>query len=128
MAVTRRTDIAEFVDDITLTVAPLNGGAVGINEPNPTRGTFQIEDTYVFDIDPSPSGIGKGNFSNTLGGQENNSTTVAQYYREGSRVYMDGRLVQTGTWNITDWDLTLPVGYRPLKTERFYVVCILLVE
>ena len=128
MAVTRRTDNNELYEDIVLSVAPLNGGAVGINEPNPTLGTLQIENTYVRAIGGAVDNgeLKTPNFSNTIGGQENSSTTLAQFYREGSRVYMDGKLdfVQTGTFvTVSDFFMTLPEDFRPLKTERFICSC-----
>lgn len=128
MAVNRRTDTTEFVEDITLTVAPLNGGSVGINEPNPTRGTFQIEDTSVREINSDSSIVvvnGHGGVSLVSGWGPTLFGTPG-YYREGSRVYFESKLQWTsaaGVYNMGDTIFTLDTYARPASSlvEQFVV-------
>ncbi len=142
MGVNRSTANTETLSDITLTVSPntfetSNGyevetvGAVGVNTPNPTDGTFEISDVAVKTLG---SGVTVGSFDTTKWQFFNNNVDnsqqfgIPQFYREGSRVYMDGlirlKAGQTYALNASPPILTLPLGWRPVKNIALPVALI----
>ena len=140
MAITRSTSNTETLEDITLTVSP-NGfvtgsgyatatsGAVGVNTPNPTDGTFEISDVAVRNIG---GGTTRGNLDSTKWEDANRSGgeySPSQFYREGSRVFMEGAIqLKSGSLyslGTTPTILTLPTGFRPKTSQLFVTSCFL---
>jgi hypothetical protein len=140
MGVNRSTANTETLSDITLTVSPNEfetsagyvsavTGAVGVNTPDPTDGTFEISDVAVRNIGTSnPTGnldSARWEDADRSGGEYSPS----QFYREGSRVFMEGAIqIKSGAsypLNTAPTILTLPTGFRPKTTQLFVTSCFL---
>lgn len=136
MGTTRRLDNGEAADDIIFTVSPYaaegderdtTSGSVGVNASNPERGTLQVDNPSVKRIDQLLDFRVADRLQNYDGATDNtDGYGVGQFYREGSRVYLDGLLSKKGSASIPYRDqplFTLPTGYRPIKSEIFIVTC-----
>jgi hypothetical protein len=132
-----RNATTELKDDIVFTVTPLENGCVGVKTPTPSA-TFEVTDPNVINIGPTSATGGlaalwrnyKGNTTNNAGSINDNINQgagwgVPQFYREGSRVYMDGMIEFAGagtyTVGMSTPIMTLPLNYRPVKAVTFVV-------
>lgn len=137
MAQNRSTANSETYNDITLTVSPnvfttsagfvsAVTGAVGVNTPNPTDGTFEISDVAVRNIG---AGASRGNLASAWedAARGSGEYSPAQFYREGSRIFMDGALgLKSGelySLSSSPTILTLPPGFRPITSQLFVTSC-----
>lgn len=134
MGVNRSTTNTDTLSDITLTVSPNEfetptyaagvTGAVGVNTPNPIDGTFEISDVAVRNIG---AGTSNGNLSGDWSVYGTPGYGTPQFYREGSRIYIDGHLEldagEVYSLSTRPTIFTLPTNFRPLKNERFRITC-----
>ena len=127
MAITRSTANSEVHDDIILTVSPDHNGIVSVKQPNPDQATFQVDDPNCRLINSDNNGTK----INNIGGAELHASWIPDvvfdpsFYREGSRVFMDGRIRLTNAfgWSsgLLNHIMTLPPGYRPAQPRLFNV-------
>lgn len=114
----KKIPVSQLKEEVIFSVIPGNGGKVGIKNTQPN-------DRFVVASPIKREAILSDDF--TLNGISS-SFAPFSLYREGSRVYLQGRVnLKNGeTYNLNNGDtpvLTLPVGYRPLKNQSFVTTC-----
>lgn len=120
---TRSINNTEFRETIVHTVSPYNNGCVGVKATDPTA-TFQVNNPNVVDLG-SPTAQGDWDTATwrAYNGETDNTNSygIPQFYREGSRVYMDGliQVIAGQSYTLQDTILTLPEEFRPIKNEIF---------
>lgn len=119
-----KQNVSSLENDVIFTVSPEDGGKVGIKNTKP-KDRFVVSKPIKRELDTSGGGLA-GNFQYDL------STLFDSfyYYKEGSRVYLQGRLLlkPNNTYQIKDIICVLPVNYRPLKLQLIKTECFFITD